>query len=191
MRDQRERRRDADCRDASEERLRGRTASLDARVSASAAHTRTTGVALRGRLRRFGVFHALLGGHLPHDERPGVHLAIEVALPLLRALLLAFLWCRHRSCLLVSRSQRYASVVLLYTRLRSMGLNRLVHRRAHGYSRQRLWGVEPVDRAAPMPSPRACCPRTDVASDRGQRPLPWWSRWPLGGAPLHGQRTEA
>src|SRR5688500_17227077 len=50
--------------------LRGRSASLDARrVPASAALARTTGVPLRGSLRRFGVLHALLGGHPPHDER--------------------------------------------------------------------------------------------------------------------------
>ena len=126
--------RDADCRDASEEAPPGPIASLDARrVSASAALARTTGVPLRGRLRRFGVLHALLDGHLPHDERPGVHLAIEVALPLLLALLLAFLWCRHGPCFLVSQSQRYALVVLLPA-AQVDGLNRLVHRRAHGHS---------------------------------------------------------
>src|SRR5215218_1943514 len=94
--------------------LRGRLASLDARrVPVSAALARTTGVPLRGRPRRFGVLPALLGGHLPHDERPGFHLAIEVALPLVLAILLAFLWCRHGFSLVVSQSQRYASVVLL------------------------------------------------------------------------------
>jgi hypothetical protein len=75
---------------------------------ASAALTRTTGVPLRGCLRRFGVLRALLGGHLPHNERPGVHLAIELALPHLLALSLAFLGCRHGFSLVVSQSQRYA-----------------------------------------------------------------------------------
>src|SRR5687767_13417634 len=36
-------------------------------------------------------------GHLPDDERPGLHLAIELAQPLLLAPLLALLGCRHRS----------------------------------------------------------------------------------------------
>ena len=60
-------------------------------VSAALA-ARTTGLPFGGRLRRLGVLLALLVGHLPHDERPGVDLAIEVALPIQLALLLAFLW---------------------------------------------------------------------------------------------------
>src|SRR5215210_458728 len=100
----------------------GGLSPLDARrVPASAALARTTGAPLRGRLRRFGVLHALLGGHLPHDERPGVHLAIEVALPLLLALLLAFLWRRHGTCLLVSQSNHTHPVVLLRAAENALG----------------------------------------------------------------------
>jgi hypothetical protein len=115
--------------------LRGRIACLDARrLPASAALARTTGVPLRGRPRRFGVLHALLGGHLPHDERPGVHLAIEVALPLLLAMLLAFLWCRHGFSLVVCQSQRYASVVLLPAAHVDGAQPSRTARRTHGHS---------------------------------------------------------
>jgi hypothetical protein len=112
MRDQRERRRAG--------RRLPRCCGSSTSGSASAALARTTGVALSGRLRRFGVLLALLGGHLPHDERSGGHLAIEVALSLLLALLLAFLWCRHRSSLLVSQSNDTPRLSV-YPRVRSLG----------------------------------------------------------------------
>ena len=61
----------------------------------SAALARATRLPLGGSLRRFGVLGAFLGGHLPDDERTVIDLAVEVALPFLLALLLAFLGCRH------------------------------------------------------------------------------------------------
>jgi hypothetical protein len=64
-------------------------------VRGSGAIARTTSAPLFCRLRRFGVLLAFLGGHLPDDERPGVDLAIELALPRLLALLLSLLGCRH------------------------------------------------------------------------------------------------
>jgi hypothetical protein len=142
--------------------LRGRIASLDARrLQASAALARTTGVPLRGRLRRFGVLPALLGGHLPHDERPGVYLAIEVALPLLLAMLLAFLWCRHGLSLVVSQSQRYASVVLLPAAHVDGAQPSRTARRTHGHSLRKS-----VRR---KPAPPSLCGFSDSCTTRRSR----------------------
>jgi hypothetical protein len=70
----------------------------------STALAGATCLPLGGRLRRFGVLRALLGSHLPNNERSGVYLAVELALPLPFALLLAFLGCRHGFFLLVTRN---------------------------------------------------------------------------------------
>ena len=168
LRDQRERGgRDADCRDDRKQCLRSRIACLDARrVPASAALARTTGVPLRGRLRRFGVLHALLGGHLPHDERPGVHLAIEVALPLLLAMLLAFLWCRHGFSLVVCQSQRYASVVLLPAAQVDGAQPSRTARRTHGHSLRKSVRRSGRRRRCAASATVARCTRRSRSGDR-------------------------
>jgi hypothetical protein len=85
-------------------RLTGLPASEIRGPRDSTALAGATGLPLGGRLRRFGVPRALLGSHLPNNERSGVYLAVELALPLVFALLLAFLGCRHGFFLLVTRN---------------------------------------------------------------------------------------